>query len=340
MTWQGPATLAMVAAEANVSVATASRVLNGERKVGEPHRSRVLRAAERLGYLPNALAQATARGASNLVGLIVHDVADPYFSTIADGVVRVAEEHGFVVVLGSTRRIPEQELKYVTTLHSQRAQAIIIAGSRTTDQTYLAKLNKELDSFRGGGGRVAVISQNRLGSHTVQPLNRAGARDLAEALYDLGHRRFIVLAGPKNLTTSADRLAGFLKGLSGRGVARRSVPVLHGAFTRDGGFELGSRIAEQDIGGACVFATNDVMAVGAIAAFRARGIAVPDEVAVAGFDDIATLRDLVPSLTTVHLPLEEMGVRAAELALNTAGRSPRVISVRGEVVLRESTRPR
>lgn len=341
MTWQGPATLAMVAAEANVSVATASRVLNGsERRVGEPHRSRVLRAAERLGYLPNALAQATARGASNLVGLIVHDVADPYFSTIADGVVRVAEERGFVVVLGSTRRIAEQELKYVTTLNSQRAQAIIIAGSRTTDQAYLARLNKELDSFRGGGGQVAVISQNRLGSHTVQPLNRAGARDLAEALYDLGHRRFIVLAGPKDLTTSADRLAGFLNGLARRGVARKSVQVLYGAFTRDGGFELGSRIAEQDIGGACVFATNDVMAVGAIAAFRARGIAVPDDVAVAGFDDIATLRDLVPSLTTVRLPLEEMGVQAAELALNTATRSPRVISVRGEVVLRESTRPR
>lgn len=89
-----------------------------------------------------------------------------------------------------------------------------------------------------------------------------------------------------------------------------------------------------------MFATNDVMAVGAIAAFRARGIAVPDDVAVAGFDDIATLRDLVPSLTTVRLPLEEMGVQAAELALNTATRSPRVISVRGEVVLRESTRPR
>ena len=81
------------------------------------------------------------------------------------------------------------------------------------------------------------------------------------------------------------------------------------------------------------------MAVGAIAAFRARGITVPDDVAVAGFDDIATLRDLVPSLTTVRLPLEEMGVRVAELALDTAtGRSPRVISVRGEVVLRESTR--
>lgn len=149
-----------------------------------------------------------------------------------------------------------------------------------------------------------------------------------------------MLAGPKNLTTSADRLAGFLNGLARRGVARKSVQVLHGAFTRDGGFELGSRVAEQDIGGACVFATNDVMAVGAMAAFRARGIAVPDDVAVAGFDDIATLRDLVPSLTTVRLPLEEMGVRAAELALDTAGRSPRVISVRGEVVLRESTRPR
>jgi LacI family transcriptional regulator len=266
-------------------------------------------------------------------------VADPYFSTIADGVVRVAEERGFVVVLGSTRRDTEQELRYATALHSQRAQAIIIAGSRTTDQTQLARLNKELESFRGGGGRVAVISQNRLGAHTVQPLNRAGARDLAQALHDLGHRRFIVLAGPKDLTTSADRLAGFVNGLAKRGIPRRSVQVLHGAFTRDGGFELGRRIAEQDIGGACVFATNDVMAVGAIAAFRERGISVPGDVAVAGFDDIAPLRDLVPSLTTVRLPLEEMGVKAAELALDSdADRPPRVISVRGEVVLRESTR--
>lgn len=339
MTQQGAATLATVAAKAGVSLATASRVLNGGRTVGEPFRTRVLRTAEELGYRPNALAQATARGASNLVGLIVHDVADPYFSTIADGVVRTAEQHGLVVVLGSTRHSTDQELRYVSTLHSQRARAIIIAGSRTTDKAHLARLQKEIDGYRAGGGRVAMISQNRLGTHTVQPLNRAGARDLAEVLHDLGHRRFAILSGPKDLTTASDRLAGFLKGLANRGIDRRSVQVLHGPFTRDGGYELGRELAERDLRGTCVFAVNDVMAVGAIAAFRTRGLSVPEDVAVAGFDDIATLRDLVPPLTSVHLPLEDMGIRVAQLALDSeVDQPPRIVPVRGNVVLRESTR--
>lgn len=340
MSRTGPPTLTEVAVKAGVSLATASRVLNGSaRVVGEPLRSRVLDAAEELGYRANALAQATARGSSNLVGLVVHDVADPYFSAIADGVIRCAEERGLVVVLGSTRRDPEQELRYVSALRSQRAQAVILAGSRSTDAERTARLVKEIDGFRAGGGRVAVISQNRLGTHTVQPQNRAGARDLARALCDLGHRRFAVLAGPKQLVTSSERLSGFLQGVVACGVDRADVVVLHGDFTRDGGYALARTLAERGTRSTCVFATNDVMAVGAVAAFRDGGIGVPGDLSIAGFDDIATLRDMSPSLTTVSLPLEEMGARAAQLALDSGPEdAPRVLPYRGHVVLRASTR--
>src|SRR4051794_22136431 len=153
-----PPKLADVAARAGVSLATASRVLNGsERSVGEPLRSRVVLAATELGYTPNTHAQAIARGSSNVLGLVVHDVADPYFSAIADGVMRQAEQAGLVVILTVTRRDPERELEHVSMLRAQRARAVILAGSRTVNAEQTRRLVKELDAFGAAGGSAACI---------------------------------------------------------------------------------------------------------------------------------------------------------------------------------------
>jgi LacI family transcriptional regulator len=147
-------TLVDVARRAGVSLATASRVLNGSlRTVGPELRQRVMDAAQELGYVANANAQAVARGASNVVGLTVHDIADPYFSAIAAGVMRVADEHGLVMLLGSTERSPEREVEYVSMLRAQRARALIIAGSRTSDRERVEKLAAEIAAFRSVGGR-------------------------------------------------------------------------------------------------------------------------------------------------------------------------------------------
>lgn len=335
-----PVRLTEVAELAGVSVATASRVLNGSaRVVGEPFRRRVLAAARELQYRPNAHAQAVARGASNTVGLLVHDIADPYFSTIAAGVAGLAEQRGLVVLLANTRRDPILETEYVAMLTAQRARAVIIAGSRFAGRADNAALAAEIKRFASTGGRVACIGQDRVGTSTVVPQNAAGARALAHALFDLGHRRFVVLAGPPELLTARDRLRGFRTGLADRGIAHGSVRVIHGPFTRDGGHAAARELAADRRSETCVFAVNDVMAVGAIAAFRDARVRVPADVSVAGFDDIATLRDLVPPLTTVRLPLEEMGSTAAAMALDPDGpRKRRVVTVRGEVVLRASTR--
>ena len=187
---------------------------------------------------------------------------------------------------------------------------------------------------------MACVSQNLLGTNTVLVQNRAGARDLAHELTGLGHRRFAVLAGPVDLLTARDRLAGFLDGLAGAGIAPDAVRVVDGPFTRDGGYAAAEELIAGGLDVTCVFAANDVMAVGAMAALRDHGLRVPDDVSIAGFDDIETLRDLVPSLTTVHLPLAELGERAAALALDGAPGDPiRQARVRGHVVLRASTRP-
>jgi len=230
----GPARLTEVAARAGVSLATASRVLNGsERVVGEPHRSRVLTAARQLGYRVNPHAQAIARGESNLVGLVVHDLADPYFFTIADGVMQQCEERGLVVMLASTRRDPEREVEYMATLRAQRARAVVIVGSRTADREVTGRLAKEVRAYAESGGRVACVSQNRLGTNTVVVENRAGARQLSQELVGLGHRRFAVLAGPPDLVTARDRKTGFIDGLVRAGIAPDDVLVVHGPFTRD-----------------------------------------------------------------------------------------------------------
>jgi LacI family transcriptional regulator len=336
----GPARLTEVAARAGVSLATASRVLNGsERTVGEPHRSRVLAAAAQLGYRANPHAQAIARGESNLVGLVVHDLADPYFSTIADGVMQQCEQRGLVVMLASTRRDPEREIEYMSTLRAQRARAVVIVGSRVADREVTARLAKEVHGYAESGGRVACVSQNRLDTNTVVVENRAGARRLAEELAGLGHRRFAVLAGPADLVTARDRRTGFLDGLMRAGVPADDVHVVHGPFTRDGGYAAAEQLIAEGLTATCVFACNDVVAVGAVAAFRDHGLAVPHNVSVAGFDDIETLRDLVPPLTTVHLDLRDIGSRAAALALDSEPDAPvRLVRVRGSVVLRDSTR--
>jgi LacI family transcriptional regulator len=300
---------------------------------------RVLAAATQLGYRANPHAQAVARGATNIVGLVVHDLADPYFFTIADGVMRHCEQGGLVVVLASTRRDPAREIEYVSAFRVQRARAVIIVGSRTTDDELTASLAKELASIAESGGRVACVTQNRLGTNTVVVQNRSGARELARELAGLGHRRFAVLAGPADLLTARERHAGFVDGLTRAGVPTGDVRVVHSAFSRDGGYVAAERLIEGGLDATCVFACNDVMAVGAMAAFRDHGVRVPDDVSVAGFDDIRTLRDLVPQLTTVHLDLEELGERAAALALASAPEDPaQLVRVRGQVVLRDSTR--
>lgn len=334
-------TLGDVARKAGVSLATASRVLNGStRRVNEELRVVVLQAAEELGYSPNLHAQAVARGTSSTVGLIVHDIADPYFSAIASGVMEIADDRGLIVTLGTTSRNPNRELQYVGMLRAQRARAVILAGSRVADKSQTDRLAKEVDAFRRGGGRIACVSQHKLATDTVQPENRAGARELAGKLAELGHRKFGVLAGPHSLLTAVDRLKGFKDGLAKAGVELDPDAIVEGLFTRDGGYDAAKQLLTREPDITCLFAVNDVMAVGAMAACRELGIDIPRQLSIAGFDDIETLRDLTPSLTTVRLPLERMGARAAELALDLdPPEKDRLERVRGEVVIRESTRP-
>lgn len=335
-------TLQDVADLAGVSVTTASRVVNeGARKVGPTMAARVARAVAELGYQANLSARAVAVGYTSMVGVTVRDIDDPYFSSIAAGLIEAADAQQFLACMSRTSG-EQEEREYVALMRAQRARAVVLVGSRSENAAAREALGAEVDAFAAAGGRVACIGQDLLGVDTIMPENAGGAAALARALVALGHRRFAVLAGPRDLLTARDRVAGFREGLRTWSVDLDPGSVVEGAFTRDGGYEAMSAVlsAGNDRPD-CVFAVNDVMAVGALARLRAEGISVPADIAVAGFDDIPTLRDVYPPLTTVRLPLRRMGEMAASLVLSgTRLARPRIIPVSGEVILRESTRPR
>ncbi|MDR0849744.1 MAG: LacI family transcriptional regulator [Propionibacteriaceae bacterium] len=329
------ATLSDVARLAGVSLSTASRALNGSRdRVVKPELARrVLDASRQLNYSPNAAAQAMARGHSNSIGLIVHDIRDPFFSSIAAGVMRSASERGYVVTLATTFHHRDALLPLIDTMRQQRAEALILAGSLWDDPAYLTHLSAALADFRSTtSAHISLISQSKLGFNSVTVKNRLGAQRLASALWERGFTTAAILSGQEQHITSAKRVQGFLRGFGGEIVAQ--VPS---EFTREGGYQamkiaLSLRPMPQ-----LVFAVNDVMAVGALAAAREAGVRIPQDMAVAGFDDIPTLSDVTPPLTTVRVPMEVLGEHAVELALMDPTPQPQVLSVSTELIFREST---
>ena len=330
-------TLGDVAQEAGVSLATASRVVNGSsRVVGEPHRTRVVEAAARLGYTPNLSAQATARGTSAVVALLVADIVDPYFGLIAAGVARGADEAGLIVTIAVTDRDPDRELRLVRALRGQRPRAVIFAASSGSAGAQSHELANELDAIAGIGGRIVSLadSGDGRGSGGVVVDNRDGARRLAALLVARGYRRAVVLAAEKTLRTSDDRVLGFTEGFAAGGGHVTSVH--HGSFSRDAGAAtMRSALAAGLARGTVVFGVSDVVAIGAMSALRDAGWEPGRDIGVAGFDDIPTADDVTPALTTVRVPLEDVGYRALRVALgdHASGAGPLELTV----VLRAST---
>lgn len=327
-------TLRDVARRARVSKATASRVLSGSRDRVSPELvTRVMEAADQLDYVPNPHAQALATATSPMVAVIVHDVGDPYFSEIARGALRVAAEQDRLVVICNTFRDPARELAYVSEMRAQRIHAILVAGSSTLGLEMGGGLSEQLDAFRGEGGRVAMMLAGH-GHPAVVPDNRGGGRLAALHLLELGHVEMGVVAGPAHVRSVIDRLGGFSEALAEAGVPPPT--VVRTDFTREGGAGAAGELlaARPDL--TAVLALNDLMAVGVIRHLAARGRDVPADVSVVGFDDIPLAEDIDPGLTTIRVPMEEMGASAMRMVLgDEMDEGPRIFAT--QLVVRGST---
>lgn len=329
-------TLNDVAREAGVSLATASRVLNGSaRRVADSYRERVEAAAMRLGYTANLSAQATARGTAAIVALLVSDIADPYFGQIAAGVAKAADDAGLVVTIAVTDRSPDREARQLHALRGQRPRGLILASTRTTDAVASPELEVELAALAALGSRVVAVGRGAPGLRTVPVDNRAGTHALGLALAGRGYRQAVLLAAKAGLISSDDRVDGFTDGFtSGGGEVLR---VHRTSYTREAGRQaMTDALAAGVESGTLVFAASDIAAIGAMAAIRAAGRSVGADIALAGFDDIQTAQDVTPALTTVRVPLEEIGYLALRAVIDDEWQPP--ITPPGfEVLLRDST---
>ncbi|MGV9213808.1 LacI family DNA-binding transcriptional regulator [Micromonospora sp. RB23] len=331
--------LVEVAERAGVSLATASRALAGRDGVSTEVADRIRQIAQELGYVANPYARTLAGGARSTVGLIVHQVDDPYFAEIAAGVIQLAAEQGLLVQICQSGRDPGYELRQLRHLIAQRVGVILISGSGYDDPRVETEARAELAAFQDHGGRVAAIGRHALGVDAVLPDNEAGGHALATHLVDLGHRHIAVAAGSAGLTTVADRLAGVTSALRQRGLRTTDLTVVHGDFTRGGGRAATEQILNEHPETTAIVALNDAMAMGVLSTLRSRRVPVPARISVVGFDDVSVAADLAPSLTTIRLPLTEMGRTALTLALKPRAARPRRRATGHLLVVRDSTGP-
>ncbi|MGW4075237.1 MULTISPECIES: LacI family DNA-binding transcriptional regulator [Streptomyces] len=343
-------TLADVAARARVSAATVSRVLSGNYPVAESTRTRVLRAVDELEYVVNGPASALAAATSDLVGVLVNDIADPFFGIIAGAVqaemVTPAGESGRggekLAVICNTGGSPERELNYLTLLQRQRAAAVVLTGGAVEHPDHAAAVATKASRLAASGTRVVLCGRPPIEDATTLAFdNRGGARRLTEHLLTLGHRRIGYVAGPAERTTTRHRLEGHRAALAAAGVDQDAERLtVHGLYDRASGYDATLELLRRDRNLTAIVAANDTIALGVCAALRDQGLRIPEDVSVAGFDDLPFSADAVPALTTMRLPLHEAGARAGRLAL---GREPQppggVAMVRAELMARASTAP-
>lgn len=341
------ATIADVAAAAGVSVATVSRTLAGNYPVATATRERVLQAVAALNYVANANARALAGSTTRTVGIIVNDVVDPFFAYIARGVERQASATGRMCLIMATNGEKGRELELVDLLRERRTDAVFLVGGASDDPAYRKQMAARASALHAEGSVLVLCGRPSLGKGVPTKMvsydNEGGAFAMTDYLISQGHRRILYLGGPSNFSTTAARLSGFNRALAARGIAEDPALVHEGAFGRAFGYTRMQELLATDLDFSAVFAANDVVAAGALQALEEAGISVPDDVSLVGYDDIPLANELRPRLTTVHVPLEDMGREAVRLALadsahDTGAASDNSITVGTHITIRDSVR--
>lgn len=328
-----------VARRAGVSTATVSRVLNRNYPVSDGVRQRVLDAVRDLGYVANAHARALLTSTSGTVGVILHDVSDPYFAEIVRGIQDVAARENRLVVICNSLREPGREITYIEMLRGHRVDAVIMAGGHMLDDEYLMALREQALQLRAQGSRLVLCGRHPVRADAVVPENTAGGARLVRHLLERGHRRIAYVAGPEGLSTSQDRLDGYLGALASFAVEPDPALIVAGDFSREAGHAATARLLDAGVAFTAISAANDLAAVGVLACLRDRGLRVPEDVSVVGFDDVPVARDVTPALTTVRVPMREMGRQSMLLALRDPQAPVELVRLETDLVERDSVAP-
>jgi LacI family transcriptional regulator len=336
------ATLRDVALAAGVSTASVSRALDPNSPyVSTELRARVKAAADRLGYRPNASARATTTGATSIVAVLVSDIRDPYNAEIVNGVIEHAGRSGLLATFTGTDYATDDETRAVRMMRSIRPHSMILTGARTGTATARDSLVEELARYTREGGRVVVAGDDELDFDTAVVPRRRGAAALVTALAGMGYRSPAVILPEHDSAAAREWESGVITTARSLGMRLDYDAVLRAPLNRDGGYEAAARLlAQRPEGTDVVLAANDAVAIGAMTALRESGIEPGADIGVAGFDNVAGVEDVSPSLTSVDLALGAVGAKAVELSMLEATADRRIAAFEPRVVQRESTPPR
>ena len=317
------ASIKEVALKAGVSIATVSRVLNDKGPVAEATRHRILEAIERLRYVPHGAARSLITNQTDTIGVLLPDLYGEFFSEVIRGIDQAARRNGLHVLISGFHS-DRAEIEAVLRALRGRVDGLIVLSPDVDAQTLRRNLPETLpvvllNTRINGHTPQAPQTQgavNALNFDAINTDNHGGALAMVRHLAALGHRRIALIRGPEENADAGERLRGYRDALRAEGIEVAEPLELSGDFSEESGYRAGQRLLTLEPRPTAVFAANDSMAIGCLFALRAAGVRVPDDVALAGFDDIPIARYLTPSLSSVHVPIAELGTRAMERLLH------------------------
>ncbi len=296
-----------VAAAARVSVATVSRVLNGNEKVDPERQRRVLSAIEELGYRRDGVARNLRRGSTKVWGLVISDIENPFFTSLVRGVQDQADEEGYSIILLNSDEDLDKEGRCLALMVEERVAGAILSPVSET---------KSVMDLLISTGTPAVMVDRRIRGLAVDTVivdNVLGAYDGTMHLLGAGHRRVACISGPAESTTGINRVTGYLRALEKTALAAEPELIRTTDFKRGGGYRATLDLFRQDPRPDAMIVMNNLMTEGALHALRELGLRVPRDVALVGFDDLSWATLVEPQLTTIAQPVRELGRAAAEL---------------------------
>ena len=302
-------TIKDVAGLAGVSTATVSRVLNNHQQISPETRARVTAAVERLDYQFNRVARRLRMEGAQILGLIISDIANPFFTSVVRGIEDVAYENQYSLLLCNSDEHPAREELHMRVLLAEKVAGVIISPTDENSVVYKPLIKS---------GTPVVLLDRRLRHidlDTVIVDNIQGAYDAVDHLIRLGHRRIGLIGGPMRITTARERQEGYAKALRDHGLTVAEALIKGGDFKQDSGYRAAHELLALDDPPTAIFTANNLMTLGALNAIHETGLRIPTDVAIVGFDDMPWAQSLDPPLTTISQPTCDMGRTAANLLL-------------------------
>ncbi len=331
-----------VAKLAGVSAMTVSRVINNSGYIGRETRSRVEAAIAELAYVPNAVGRQLRSKRTNMLALVLSDIMNPFFTTIARGVEDVARAQGFSVMFCNTDESEAEEARYLLMLVQRQVDGVLLVPASTSGKSLRLLSSHHMP---------VVVLDRRIQSRQIDSVrsdSEAGAYTLTQHLIGLGHRRIAVLTGRRSVSTSIDRVAGYCRAMLDAGLELDDGLVRYGEYNYGEHNQVdGNRMAQEVLAAdprpTAIFAANNFIAFGAMRSLRDAGLRVPEEISIVAFDDLPAAWLSDPFLTVVDQPAYEIGRRGAELLLSrvdgTVSGPGREVVLPSALIVRRSSGP-